>query len=54
MLAEIRAIRELIEDSSDDVPEEADEKRSGPPHEQVLQELRDLRRLLEERDVDEK
>jgi hypothetical protein len=54
MLAEIRAIRELIDDSSDDVPEDADEKRSEPPHEQVLQELRDLRRLLEERDVDEK
>lgn len=47
MLAEIRAIRELIEPGKKPHDKKDADKHDGPPHEQVLRELRELRKAVE-------
>jgi hypothetical protein len=47
MLDEIRAIRALVEDKP--AKKTQRDGRKGPPHEQVLRELRELRKLVEKR-----
>lgn len=47
MLAEIRAIRDLIEPGKKHHDQKDADRHDGPPHEQVLTELRELRKLVE-------
>jgi len=49
MLAEIRAIRRLVEPDAKETRDDVDEPPHGPPHERVLHELHELRKLLEKK-----
>lgn len=54
MLAEIRAIREMIEPGQKPHDKKEADKPDGPPHEQVLRELRELRKAVEKHHVGKK